>query len=256
MLFLAVVVRETGRGLVVAYYGLPVSGLLLLPTGGLQTLQEGAESAAGRARAGEPKVQKALALAGPVANVLFGLTVAGIVMAMAPATNLLEMKWVTPAHLLRGLVWVNLLLAGLHFLPVWPLDGGRVMEQDRPAGGIPAGPMVATALVAVGMATVNFWLMMAGIGLFLAVQAEKQGAALKGGGDTVKVREVMLTEYSILSASATLEDAVEQSRHTLQDVFPVVRAGNMVGGGEPGGGAVGAGTGREWVCAGDDVQGV
>ena len=32
-----------------------------------------------------------------------------------------------------------------------------------------------------------------------------------------------------MSASATLEDAVEQARHTLQDVFPVVRASNMVG---------------------------
>jgi CBS domain-containing protein len=39
----------------------------------------------------------------------------------------------------------------------------------------------------------------------------------------------MLTDFTILSASATLEDAMDQARHTLQDVFPVVRGGNMVG---------------------------
>jgi predicted transcriptional regulator len=70
---------------------------------------------------------------------------------------------------------------------------------------------------------------MAGIAILLGAQAERQGLLLQSEGDIVKVSDVMLTEYSILSASATLEDAVEQARHTLQDVFPVVRAGNMVG---------------------------
>jgi CBS domain-containing protein len=33
----------------------------------------------------------------------------------------------------------------------------------------------------------------------------------------------------VLPASATLEDAMMHARHSLQDIFPVVRAGNMVG---------------------------
>jgi CBS domain-containing protein len=47
--------------------------------------------------------------------------------------------------------------------------------------------------------------------------------------DSVRMKDVMLTEYTTLSASATLEDALEQAIHSLQDVFPVVRAGNLVG---------------------------
>jgi len=39
----------------------------------------------------------------------------------------------------------------------------------------------------------------------------------------------MLTEFSTLSASDTLEDALQRSVHTLQDVFPVVRGANLVG---------------------------
>ena len=62
-----------------------------------------------------------------------------------------------------------------------------------------------------------------------AAQAERQGLAVEGAGDVLKGQDGMLAEYSIMSASATLEDAVVQARHTLQDVFPVVRAGNMVG---------------------------
>ena len=47
--------------------------------------------------------------------------------------------------------------------------------------------------------------------------------------DSVRMKDVMLTEFSTLSASATLEDALDQAIHTLQDVFPVVRGGNLVG---------------------------
>jgi CBS domain-containing protein len=43
------------------------------------------------------------------------------------------------------------------------------------------------------------------------------------------MRDVMLTQFTTLSASDTLEDALQRSVHTLQDVFPVVRGANLVG---------------------------
>ena len=240
MLVAAVAVREIARGLGAAWFGLGVRSVLLLPTGGIVQY----ETAAGMARAGERETQRVMALLGPAASLAFGLTVAGLVLSVAPGVDLMGMKWVTPDHLLRALVWVNLLLGALNLLPAWPLDGGRVMKGEllRGASGKDAkhaaegmrkaalmSPLIATVLVVVGMVTVNFWLIMAGLALFLMAQLERQGVALSTGAEQVKVREVMLTEYSILSASATLEDAVEHARHTLQDVFPVVRAGNLVG---------------------------
>jgi predicted transcriptional regulator len=91
------------------------------------------------------------------------------------------------------------------------------------------GPAIALALIVFGIVSTNFWLVMGGIGILLGAQIERQGLLLQTDADIVRVSDVMLTEYSILSASATLEDAVDLARHTLQDVFPVVRAGNMVG---------------------------
>ena len=120
----------------------------------------------------------------------------------------------------------------MNLLPAWPLDGGRVSKTaSGGAFGVQRlrSPGIGLALIAVGLVLVNFWLITAGLTLLLFAQMEREGVAARTGSDTVKVRDVMLTEYSLLSASATLEDAVEQSRHTLQDVFPVVRGGNMVG---------------------------
>ena len=238
LLLLAVAVRETARGVAAACYGIDLKSLLLLPTGGLPTYAsvEAAE------RSSDAKVQKGMALVGPVANLVFGLTLAGLILTVAPEIPLRDVSWVTPLHLLRTAVWMNLLLAALNLLPAWPLDGGRVMRSEllrRSAGPAAAtggtegyarlNSGIALSLMAGGLVTGNWWFLMAGIGILLGAQIERQGLSGQTNANGVQVREVMLTDYSILSASATLEDALMQARHSLQDVFPVVRGRNMVG---------------------------
>jgi Zn-dependent protease/CBS domain-containing protein len=237
LLLLAVVVREIARAIAAAYFYLDVKSILLLPTGGLMTYA----SLDSDARAGEPSVQRWMALVGPAANLLFGLMLAGLVLAVAPGVDLLSAPWVTPAHLLRTMVWVNLLLAALNLLPAWPLDGGRVARGEMVRGVaermlpgrlqvlVRMGWWIALALITYGVLTVNWWLLMAGLGVLLGAQVERQGLLPERETDTTRVGDVMLTEYSMLPASATLEDAMMQARHSLQDIFPVVRAGNMVG---------------------------
>ncbi len=238
LLLLAVAVRELARSVAAAWYGMELKSILLLPTGGLPTYA----STEATERSAEAKVQKRMALVGPAANFVFGLTLAGLILTIAPEVRVWEVRWVTPLHLLRTAVWVNLLLAALNLLPAWPLDAGRVVRAEllrTPAGatGAPGGrqsytrlsPVIALSLMAVGLITVNWWLIMAGIGILLGAQIERQGLLGQANPGGVQVSDVMLTDYSILSASATLEDAVRQARHSLQDVFPVVRGSNMVG---------------------------
>ena len=240
LLLLAVAVREIARGLMAAWFGIGVKSLLLLPTGGIQTFS----SPESMTRAADPRIGKWMALTGPLANAMFGLTAAGLMLTVAPGIDLVSPLWVTPEHLVRTLVWVNLMLAAVHLLPAWPLDAARVVRSEMvrtPAGGTAAGsmgnlrilarlgPAIAIPLVAGGLISKNWWLVMAGIGILLGAQADRQGLLVDPEKDSVLVKDVMLTEYSILSASATLEDALLQARHTLQDVFPVVRGGNMVG---------------------------
>ena len=238
LILLALTVRETVRGIAAAWFGIELQSVLLLPTGGIQTYA----SPESVTRSSEPKVQRWMALSGPLASLVFGLTVAGLILTEAPQVNLWQVRWVTPEHLLRTMVWLNLLLAAVHLLPVWPLDAGRVVrggivrgpgDAASVLGGLRTfariGPFAAIGLVVIGVVTTNMWLIMAGIAISLGAQVERQGLLLQTNTDVVKVGDVMLTEYSILSASATLEDAMEHARHTLQDVFPVVRAGNMVG---------------------------
>jgi len=257
LVLLAVAIREIARALVAAWFGLEVKNILLLPTGGIFTYA----SAQSNTKAAQPGIQRTLALTGPVANLLFGLVVAGLILTVAPQVHLFSMRWVTPEHLLRTLVWINFLLAAINLLPAWPLDGARMVRGEVqkskhaveavdpvPAMGlevnrIPSGkarasafrmftgvgPAIAIGLLVLGMVSVNWWLIVAGMAVLFGAQVERHGLAVKAGAESVPVRDVMLTDYTFLSASATLEDAVRRARHTLQDVFPVVRGGNVVG---------------------------
>ena len=57
-------------------------------------------------------------------------------------------------------------------------------------------------------------------------RASRNGTAL---AMAVSVRDVMLTAFLPLSASSTLRDALRQTTHTAQDVFPVLRGDRLVG---------------------------
>jgi Zn-dependent protease len=234
LLLLAVVVREIPRAIAAAWYKLELHSILLLPIGGL--LSYGTPEATERATT--PEMQKRMAIIGPLANFGFGLLLAAITLTISPQIDLLQRPWMTPTHLLRASIWLNLLLAAVNLLPASPLDGGRVSRGEfaRARGAIKGtraaaslGQIVAIALIIAGLLVPNMWLIMIGAFLMIGAHMEDQGLLLQTDVDAVLMRDVMLTQFSMLSASDTLEDALQRSVHTLQDVFPVVRGSNLVG---------------------------
>ena len=250
LLLFAVAVREVARALAAAWYGLELRGILLLPTGGLMTY--GTIDATERASL--PAMQRRMAVVGPLASIGFGLLLGAIVLASAPGVNLIEKPWIAPSHLLRAAVWLNLLLGAINLLPAFPLDGGRVFRAGLASGapdgkdrrqpvasgaklgaglgfglGGGLGQWIAIALVIAGLLLGNVWLTIMGAFVLIGAHMENQGLLVQSDVDTVLMRDVMLTQFSTLSASDTLEDALQRAVHTLQDVFPVVRGGNLVG---------------------------
>jgi Zn-dependent protease/predicted transcriptional regulator len=234
LLLLAVAVREAARAIAATWFGLELRSVLLLPIGGLLSYA----TSEATERASTPEMQKRMAVIGPIANIGFGLLLAAMVLTVAPQINLFERPWMTPTHLLRAAVWLNLLLGAVNLLPASPLDGGRVFRGEfaksrgaikgsRQAAGL--GQIIAIGLIVAGLLVPNMWLVMIGVFVMIGAHMEDQGLMLQADVDTVRMRDVMLTQFSLLSASDTLEDALQRSVHTLQDVFPVVRGANLVG---------------------------
>jgi CBS domain-containing protein len=230
----AVVVRETARLLVAAWLGLRLRAILLLPIGGLFAYadpdsQENANKGSG---------EFALALAGPLANWATALVLAAAFLGASSDIRLLDQPYITSAYLLRSLVWMQIFMGLLHLVPAYPLDFGRLIRGSfaRKHGFAPTGRAatglgqgLAMAAMVGGMLLHNPWLIFAGFFIMIGAQVEDQGVFFQSVVDTVQMREVMLTDFSTLSPSDTLADALYRCVHSLQDDFPVVRGPELVG---------------------------
>lgn len=235
VLVAAVVVRETARLVVAAWFNLSLRAVLLLPIGGLFAYanpesQENANRGAG---------QFAIALAGPIANIATAIALAAAFLGAGGGDlQMFKTPWITSAYLLRSMVWMQAGLGLLHLLPAYPLDAGRLLRGSfarqhglSPAGRAATGLGQLLALVAMiaGMLLHAPWLVIAGFFIMIGAQIEDQGVFFQSVVDTVRMREVMLTDFATLSPSDTLTDALVRCVHSLQEDFPVVRGAQLVG---------------------------
>jgi predicted transcriptional regulator len=244
-LLLVVFVREIARVITAAWNGLHIRSILLLPIGGL--FSYAAPNSAERAV--EPKVQLALALTGPLASLLFAGIVAALIVGSSPEVSLGARPLITPTHLMRSTVWLSVILGLLHFVPAYPLDAGRILrggfartrgaaQATKAASGMGQGLGALAMIAGLGLlalppngiaAGLSPWLIMCGFFVFIGAQLEDQGVIFQSVVETVRMRDVMLTEFSTMSPSDTLSDALFKAIHSLQDEFPVVRGANLVG---------------------------
>jgi Zn-dependent protease/CBS domain-containing protein len=234
ILFAIVGLREIARAIVSTYHGLQVRSLMLLPIGGLPSYAtpEATEQAS------EGSTQTSLAVIGPITNVFAALVLLAFILGVGPSVSVLAKPWISADHLLRSAFWLNIFLAAVNLLPAYPLDAGRLLrgnfsrargalKGNRAASGV--GQVIALALFIGGVFLQSPWLLLAGFFIFVGAQLEDQGVVFQSVVDTVRMRDIMLTDFALLSASDTLEDAIYKSIHSLQDDFPVVRSGLLVG---------------------------
>jgi CBS domain-containing protein len=230
----AVLVRETARLMVAAWYGLRLRALLLLPIGGLFAYAN-PES---QDNSNQGTAQFAIALVGPLANGATALALAATFLGASGNINLVGQPLISSAYLLRSMVWMQVGLALLHLVPAYPLDFGRLLRGSfaRKHGLSPTGraatglsQVLALAAMIAGMLLQNYWLIIAGFFIMIGAQIEDQGAFFQTVVDTVQMREVMLTDFATLSPSDTLADALVRCVHSLQEDFPVVRGPELVG---------------------------
>jgi CBS domain-containing protein len=230
----AVVVREIARLMMAAFLNLRLRAVLLLPIGGLFAYAN-PESQEG---ANQGFAQFAMALTGPIVNCLTALMLAACFIGSGGDVPLLAVPLVSAGHLVRSMVWMQVGLGLLHLVPAYPLDFGRLLRGNfaRSHGFAPAGraasglgQLLALAIMIAGMVLQAYWLIIAGFFIMIGAQIEDQGVFFQSVVDTVRMREVMLTDFATLSPSDTLADALVRCVHSLQEDFPVVRGPQLVG---------------------------
>jgi CBS domain-containing protein len=123
-----------------------------------------------------------------------------------------------------------------NLLPAYPMDGGRVLRAVFSRTMDPVSATRQAVSIGRGFAIAfmfagwwNPWFSIIGVFLFIAAQIEDRSAVFRSVLETVRLEDIMLTDFATLSPADTLEDALDKAVHSLQDDFPVIRGGAMVG---------------------------
>ncbi len=159
LLFGSVLVHELGHALTGRWFGVQTKDITLYPFGGVARMAMARLS---------PGAEAAIALAGPLTNVLIALGAGLLVWA----------GWSSAMSLLV----INIALAVFNLVPAWPMDGGRVLRSvlsivlgEARSGELALGfsRLLAWAMV-LGGAYYSLWsLALVGAFLLLMIRAER-----------------------------------------------------------------------------------
>lgn len=166
----SVLVHEMGHVLAARALNIPTRRILLTPLCGLAVLERSPAT---------PRGEVFVALSGPVANGM----VAGLaaLVGWIAGTSMEMTERVLDLHLLTAVFWINVALFLLNLVPLFPMDGGRILrallcrvlsppEATRLAARI--GQVGGVALLVAGFWAPN--LALAAIGVFLVIAAEHE----------------------------------------------------------------------------------
>jgi Zn-dependent protease len=118
LFFGCVVLHELGHSLTARRYGVRVPRILLLPIGGMAEMDHVPR---------QPSAEFLITVAGPAVN--FALVALLLPFSWRYALGLEEIADFSGAELLFQLFWANVIMGTFNLIPVYPMDGGRILRS-------------------------------------------------------------------------------------------------------------------------------
>ncbi|MBS3652508.1 site-2 protease family protein [Pseudaminobacter sp. 19-2017] len=219
--FACVVLHELGHAAAARRYGIRTPKITLLPIGGVAQLERLPE---------KPSEEIVVAVAGPLVNVViaaFLVVVLGTTVGIEALTSMEDPRVAFVARLTTVNVWLVL----FNLIPAFPMDGGRVLRAllamrysrvraTEIAGTI--GQFAAFAFGFIGLVSGNVLLIFVAIFVYLAATAETQAVGLQDAARAIAIRDVMISRFESLPATASLNEAAQVLLRTTQHEFPIV----------------------------------
>jgi Zn-dependent protease/predicted transcriptional regulator len=233
VLFVCVILHELGHALTAKKFGVKTKNILLLPIGGVATLEKMPE---------KPAQELWIALAGPAVNVVIAILLLLVVPVRSyfnfDSIVLEEMLYEpTLQNFLFYLFIANVMLVVFNLIPAFPMDGGRVL---RALLSFKLGRVTATdiaASIGQGLAFIFFvlglffnpFLILIALFIFFGAYGEnqmvKQGDLLKG----YLVKEATLTNITRLKPDNDLQEVIDILLAGTEKDFVVIENQKIIG---------------------------
>lgn len=224
--FVCVTLHELGHATAAKAYGVRTRDILLLPIGGVASLEKLPE---------RPLHEFVIAVAGPLVNVVIAAAILGALAWRVGLATVLggESLELDGEHFLVSLAVVNVWLVLFNMIPAFPMDGGRVLravlsamtdrvKATRIAARVGQGVAVVMAIIGVFYAPL---LLLIALFVWFGAAAESRAveatALLKGQ----PVSAAMLRMFTTIGQGETIEAAAGRLMSGVPQDFPVTSDG-------------------------------
>jgi Zn-dependent protease len=218
LVFTCVLLHELGHAWAARRFGIRTPDITLLPIGGLARLERIPE---------RPVEEVGVALAGPAVSAALALVFGALSNFQLTSMESEGQGWdALPANLFT----INTGLLAFNLIPAFPLDGGRVFRAllamrlnyaraTQIAAG--AGQLLAVLLGAAGLLVPAPMLVFIAAFLFLGAGSEASQVAVREASRGLRVKDAMMTRFTLLPTDARLADAADLLVHSAQHTFPI-----------------------------------
>ncbi len=221
-IFLCVTLHELGHALAAKHYGIETKSITLYPIGGVAALEKIPE---------KPLQELVVAFSGPLVNVIISVVLWTWIF-LSPSEYYLEdigIK-ISAKNIIINLATVNLTLVIFNLLPAFPMDGGRVLRAllsmviSRLKATFIAmiiGQLISVIFIISGFIYNPFLIF---IGIFIFFGAAQEYQMIKYGNfiTNLKVKDALMTQFSLLLPNSTLQDVMKIILDTHEKEFVVI----------------------------------
>jgi len=228
--FACVTLHELGHALMAARFGIKAKDIILLPVGGIASIEKFPES---------PRQELAISIAGPVVNIVIASL---IWLILLPDSSFME----TPQDIsimhghdfLYNLRIVNIGLAVFNLIPAFPMDGGRILRAllgfklnyiQATTIATNVGKFIAVIFIAAGILLINPFLPVIGIFIIFSAGAEEYYLRLKSLVKGIKLNERLMYDYNALQTNMTIKEAANILMSNHSKYFVLMDGANPVG---------------------------
>lgn len=226
-IFLCVILHEVGHSLTAIRYGINVKDIVLMPIGGVSRMEDIPE---------DPRKEITISVVGPLVSFVLAFIFFLIARVTDQSIDLRTLSLFS-GNLVGNLFWINLILGLFNLVPAFPMDGGRVLRGILATStdslratkiAVSIGQAFAILLFFFGI-FFNWWMALIAIFIYLGAEGEERMVALRTTLGHSPVKVAMLTDVHTISPDQTIGDVLENICHGLQQDFPVIERGGVVG---------------------------
>jgi Zn-dependent protease/predicted transcriptional regulator len=227
-LFFGVLIHELAHSLVARAKGIAINSITLMIFGGVATMEEGIP---------DPKVELPMALAGPIASLIFGLF-CGWLVYFVPSLVAEPARAGVLIFLFGYLGVLNIVLCFFNLIPAFPMDGGRVLrawlakrmplhKATQIAADIGKGFAIVFGII--GLFVFSPFLIL--IALFIYIGANMESTAVKYSHllQDVTVGDMMSSPVTTVPPNLPVSQIITMMYSSKHLGFPVVERDTLIG---------------------------